>query len=99
MLNNSRWRKVLATLAAVAGFVAAYETTILDSRFSAREVHPRADEDLPAPGTRLSFGATAYCKGLTTTSGVPVQSGVVAADPQLLPVGSVVELGALAEKY
>jgi 3D (Asp-Asp-Asp) domain-containing protein len=99
MLNNSRWRKVLATLAAVAGFVAAYETTILDSRFSAREAHPREDTELPVPGTRLPFGATAYCKGLTTTSGVPVQSGVVAADPGLLPVGSVVEIGALAEKY
>ena len=35
----------------------------------------------PAPGARLAFNATAYCKGLTTASGVAVQTGVAAADP------------------
>jgi 3D (Asp-Asp-Asp) domain-containing protein len=45
----------------------------------------------PAPGTRLQFKATAYCKGQTTASGVAVRSGVVAADETLLPVGSVIQ--------
>ena len=43
----------------------------------------------PAPGARLRFTATAYCKGTTTASGVNVRNGIAAADPDLLPVGSV----------
>jgi 3D (Asp-Asp-Asp) domain-containing protein len=51
------------------------------------------------PGARLAYSATAYCKGIVTTSGVAVQSGVAAADPELLPVGSVVEIDSLTERY
>ena len=54
---------------------------------------------LPAPGARLAFNATAYCKGVTTTSGVAAQTGVAAADPQLLPVGSVVEIDSIEPRY
>ena len=54
---------------------------------------------LPSPGARLQFGATAYCKGSTTASGVAVRSGVAAADPDLLPVGSVVQIDSLPKKY
>ena len=50
-------------------------------------------------GERLVFSATAYCKGITTSSGVPAQTGIAAADPSLLPVGSVVEIGSLESKY
>ncbi|OLC51754.1 MAG: hypothetical protein AUH43_01955 [Acidobacteria bacterium 13_1_40CM_65_14] len=53
----------------------------------------------PAPGARLAFSATAYCKGLETASGVAVQSGIVASDPELLPVGSVIEIDSLPGRY
>ena len=53
----------------------------------------------PEPGTRLSFTATAYCKGLTTAAGVAVQAGIAAADPALLPVGSIVELDTPDARY
>ena len=53
----------------------------------------------PEPGARLKFSATAYCKGTTTASGVRVRTGVAAADPQLLPVGSVVSVGVGDSKY
>jgi 3D (Asp-Asp-Asp) domain-containing protein len=43
--------------------------------------------------------ATAYCKGLVTKSGVPVQAGIAAADPALLPVGSVVEMDSPDSRY
>src|SRR5687767_5503060 len=46
----------------------------------------------PEPGVKLAFTATAYCKGTTTASGVAVRRGIAAADPQLLPAGSVVSL-------
>jgi 3D (Asp-Asp-Asp) domain-containing protein len=46
----------------------------------------------PKPGARLYFTATAYCKGDTTASGVSVRTGIAAADPSLLPVGTVIRI-------
>lgn len=43
------------------------------------------------------FEATAYCDYGITFSGVRVQRGIVAADPKVLPIGSVVEI--LAGEY
>ncbi|MGC4081584.1 MAG: hypothetical protein QM736_05570 [Vicinamibacterales bacterium] len=55
---------------------------------------------LPSPGARLAFAATAYCaKGLITSAGVQAQTGVTAADPSLLPMGSVVQLDFRDDKY
>jgi 3D (Asp-Asp-Asp) domain-containing protein len=47
----------------------------------------------------MKFSATAYCKGSTTASGVAAQRGVAAADPELLPVGSVVEVDSTEPRY
>jgi 3D (Asp-Asp-Asp) domain-containing protein len=42
----------------------------------------------------VEFEATAYClKGLTA-SGEPVQKGIIAADPRLLPLGTIVHIRA-----
>jgi 3D (Asp-Asp-Asp) domain-containing protein len=84
---------------AVGAFVSTYEVTILDSRYAAPEGVSGEAADLLGPGSHLAFSATAYCKGITTTSGAPVQSGVAAADPELLPVGSVVQLDSLPPHY
>jgi 3D (Asp-Asp-Asp) domain-containing protein len=80
---------------AVGGFVSLYEVTILDSQYNALQ----ETVALPSPGARLAFSATAYCKGLVTTSGVAVQAGIAAADPALLPVGSVVTAESLPARY
>ncbi len=88
----------MTAIAAVV-FVSFYETTILDSKYAARQATMREATALPMAGARLSFAATAYCKGMTTTSGVAVQSGVAAADPELLPVGSVIDVSNLPQKY
>jgi len=87
------------TAIAAVGFVSFYEVTILDSKYAARQATMRESTALPMAGSRLSFAATAYCKGMTTTSGVAVQSGVAAADPELLPVGSVIDVTSLPQKY
>jgi 3D (Asp-Asp-Asp) domain-containing protein len=99
LLARSMWRKGIATAVAATGFVALYEVTILDSQYAARQAELREGTATPSPGARLAFKATAYCKGATTTSGVPVRTGVAAADPQLLPVGSVVELATMDTQY
>lgn len=41
-----------------------------------------------------SFQATAYCISGITFSGVKVAEGIVAADPRILPIGSVIEVKA-----
>ena len=99
MISGRFWRKTIVTAIAAVGFVSLYEVTALDSKYVARLATLRETTALPIPGSRLAFTATAYCKGLVTASGVAVQSGVVAADPELLPVGSVIEVDSLPQKY
>jgi 3D (Asp-Asp-Asp) domain-containing protein len=43
-------------------------------------------------GRVLHLTATAYCGGGTTRSGIPAHEGVVAADPRVLPLRSVVRI-------
>lgn len=45
-------------------------------------------------GELQDFHATAYCIKGRTASGAPVQPGVIAADPSVLPIGTVVHLRA-----
>src|SRR5262249_45004076 len=99
-LTRSLRQKIAATCGAVFGFVLFYEVTMLDSKTTVEQ-----DEEMqqvtakPAPGLRLRFAATAYCKGTTTTSGTTVRTGIAAADPELLPVGSVIQLESLGTRY
>jgi 3D (Asp-Asp-Asp) domain-containing protein len=99
LLSRSTGRKVFATTTAAVAFAFLYEVTALDSRYSARRVELREDSAEPAPGVRLRFTATAYCKGTTTASGVNVRTGIAAADPDLLPVGSVIKVDKLGDQY
>lgn len=92
LLSRSAGRKVVATITAAVAFAFLYEVTALDSRDEAQQAEIRAATSTPAPGTRLRFTATAYCKGTTTASGVNVRTGIAAADPDLLPVGSVIQV-------
>jgi 3D (Asp-Asp-Asp) domain-containing protein len=85
------WRRSALTMIGVCGFVLLYEATVSDSRYAAQQALARETTAPPAPGARLQFSATAYCKGSTTASGVAVRSGVAAADPDLLPVGTVIQ--------
>ena len=98
-LTRSLRRKLFVTVGAVVGFASLYEVTTLDSRYAARQAEQREATARPTPGARLRFTATAYCKGLTTQSGVRVRSGIAAGDPDLLPVGSVVQIDSLGERY
>ena len=99
IIARSLWRKTIVTAAAAGAFVSLYEVTILDSKYAARQAVLRESTALPSPGARLAFSATAYCKGVTTASGVAPQTGVAAADPQLLPVGSVIEVDSAETRY
>jgi 3D (Asp-Asp-Asp) domain-containing protein len=98
ILAHSFRRKAVALIGLMVGFVFLYETRIFDSQYAAIQ-RLITDGGTPPPGSRLQFSATAYCKGSTTASGVTVRTGVAAADPQLLPVGSVVNVATGVPKY
>jgi 3D (Asp-Asp-Asp) domain-containing protein len=51
----------------------------------------------PATGAALRFTATAYCTGTKTAAGTSVSEGVVAADPTLLPIGTVIRISGAAQ--
>ena len=97
ILSRSARRKAVALLIAMIGFVFLYETRMLDSQFLAWPV--LSSDSIPTPGSHLRFHATAYCKGSTTASGVTARTGVAAADSDLLPVGSVVNVATGDAKY
>jgi 3D (Asp-Asp-Asp) domain-containing protein len=53
------------------------------------------DQNMLTLGSRLDFMATAYCKGSITATGTRVGrniTGIAAADPDLLPLGSIVKI-------
>jgi 3D (Asp-Asp-Asp) domain-containing protein len=94
-ISRSIWRKLAVLVVAVVGFVLLYETRMLDSRYlSLTSMMGNAQ-----PGSQLRFDATAYCKGTTTASGVGVRTGIAAADPALLPVGSVLNIATGDTRY
>lgn len=103
LLARSFWWKALVTILAASVFVWLFEVTMLDSRYVRLPltlIEPGFDPTAPpAPGARVAFTATAYCKGLVTSAGVAPVSGVTAADPSLLPLGSVVQLDFREDKY
>lgn len=103
LLSHSLRRKLLATILVAVGFVFFYETTAIDSRYAARLFRGESDVVKAAaqaePRDPLRFTATAYCKGHTTASGVAVRTGIAAADPDLLPVGSVIQIDNTVEQY
>jgi 3D (Asp-Asp-Asp) domain-containing protein len=99
VLSRSLRRKLLATVLAAAGFVLVYEATVFDSRNGAAVGATALGGQAIAAGTRVGVVATAYCRGETTASGVSVQAGIAAADPGLLPEGSVLQVDGVPERY
>ena len=103
ILSRSAGRKVVATAVAAVVFSFLFDVTVFDSRHVARLAELR-DSVVPhraqaAGQVQLGFTATFYCKGTTTASGVNVRNGIAAADPDLLPIGSVIRIDELGEKY
>jgi 3D (Asp-Asp-Asp) domain-containing protein len=98
-IADSYLRKAIATLFVATVFVFLYQTATRDSRSEASVTSVIETTVLPQAGARLQFQATAYCKGDTTASGVGVRTGIAAADPAILPVGSVVRLETPNPRY
>jgi 3D (Asp-Asp-Asp) domain-containing protein len=98
-IAEAYWKRAIVTLCVATVFVFAYEIQTRDSRSEASVPNITEMTVLPQAGARLQFQATAYCKGETTASGVGVRTGIAAADPAILPVGSVVRLETPNPRY
>src|SRR4051794_16643842 len=70
----------------------AVATALITAGLSAGIVAAAPAEPAARPGASLRLTATAYCQGGTTKSGARTHMGIVAADPQVLPVGSIVRI-------
>jgi 3D (Asp-Asp-Asp) domain-containing protein len=98
-IADSYFRKAIVTLVVALVFVFLQQTATRDSRSEATATTVIETGILPQAGARMQFQATAYCKGETTASGVGVRTGIAAADPAILPVGSVVRLETPNPRY
>jgi 3D (Asp-Asp-Asp) domain-containing protein len=98
-ISHSLWRKLVVTLIVAVGFVLVYQATILDSKYAARQSLLREDKADPGPGARLRFEVSAYCTGDITASGLPPRTGIAAADPDVLPTGSIIQVSKLGAQY
>ena len=99
MIARSLRGKLIVTVLAAVSFASLYVVTVRDSQYGADQAELSNSRIRPVPGARLLFSASAYCKGSTTASGVTAQRGVAAADPDLLPVGSVIEVHSNLTRY
>jgi 3D (Asp-Asp-Asp) domain-containing protein len=63
-------------------------------RNNARNIPVEDVEVDSVEGALIDFDATAYCLSGRTASGVGVRPGIIAADPRVLPIGTVVHLRA-----
>ena len=88
-------RRAVAVAAAALLVVFVFVST---SRDSAHEDIVDA-QGRPRLGTAFRFEATAYCKGETTAAGTAVRTGMAAADPALLPLGSVIRVETQDDRY
>jgi 3D (Asp-Asp-Asp) domain-containing protein len=97
LLSRSIRRKILATVLAGMVFTLVYQATVHDSKLAVEA--ELKDPAPPKTGTRVTFDATAYCKGDLTAAGISVQAGMAAADPKILPLGSVIRVDRIAPRY
>ena len=96
-LNKSTGWKVLAVAIAITG-ICLGDATIVQSQGAWTPV-PHGPKVLPPPDPARTFEGTAYCKGTLTAAGVAPTAGVAAADPTVLPLGSVVAIKAPRSRY
>jgi len=89
-LSRSFRRKLLATGLAAGVFTLLYQATVFDS-LKVGDTHSNATRPLGV-GSRTAFEATAYCRGETTASGIAVRAGMAASDPDVLPLGSTIQI-------
>ena len=91
VLSRSNTRKLVVMLIAIGGLMLVYEATTFDLLPWGGQ-SGAVDPGAPALGAAPRLQRIAYCKGTTTASGTEVRTGIAAADDDILPVGSVINV-------
>ena len=100
IIARSLWRKAIVTVVAAAAFVSLYEVTMLDSQNAARQAVLRETTAAPFPRRASRIQRHGLLQGgRRRRLASPRQTGVAASDPQLLPVGSVIEIDSAEVRY
>src|SRR5438132_6889516 len=81
-----------ATIAIAVLFAALAASTACDHDRANAAVVAKAGQPLHRVGQLLRMTATAYCRGGRTSSGAMTRDGVVAADPRMIPAGSILRI-------
>ncbi len=95
MLEEIHWatrktRRFFRVAVIVLGFGCIFHLTQIECAKSMGKMEFPGDADKFAPKAPEEFQATAYCVAGITKSGVPVVPGHVAADPKVIPLGSMI---------
>ncbi|MGE5362211.1 MAG: 3D domain-containing protein, partial [Bacteroidales bacterium] len=91
----------IALFIAVVGSASLADSTrVAPSKPAARAAQPQPPPATPPVAVPTArYTATAYCQQGVTRSGVDTHAGIAAADPDVLPVGSVVHVLSSSKKY
>ena len=98
-LTRSTGRKFVVTSSPLSRSPRSTRSRSWTRDYAARQVEQQELTAAPAPGVRLRFTATATAGGPRPPRGSTSAHGIAAADPDLLPVGSVVQIEKLPERY
>jgi 3D (Asp-Asp-Asp) domain-containing protein len=90
------WRFLVGSLMTLSWQLVVFESIDLAEIASARTEAPENEKrpSFPYPSDMMDFEATAYCDYGITKSGVVVERGIVAADPRVLPLGTIIDVEA-----
>ena len=83
----------------LAAWCAVFAAVSLAADGCADRLHPNTRAAKKPPSGELAFTATAYCKGTVTATGTTPTERTVAADPDVLPMGSRIRLTGLDKRY
>ena len=72
---------------------------VIAAQACAGRIHPTPAPRRTPPEQSMVFVATAYCAGSVTAAGTTVADGIVAADPVMLPIGTVIKMTGGPNRY
>jgi 3D (Asp-Asp-Asp) domain-containing protein len=93
-----KWRSVVRTIIVLSCSLCAMQLVVMnskeivDSKLDVEYVKYKTAVFSHIQFPRFEFLATAYCHDGITKSGLPVNIGLIAADPMILPLGSLVRV-------
>lgn len=90
--NQNQISQLRAEAADIEARMAQMQNAASSTPAAAAEPGPQSPPPPAARGASFTMTATAYCLGGTTATGMPVGRGIIAVDPEVIPLGSRVNV-------